>query len=61
MLPVNFSLKVEERRKYKNNEAKLSGSLYNGAADSVENGVDQQSGKTDDQQFATKGSKEHDR
>ncbi|KAH0506832.1 Ankyrin repeat domain-containing protein 26 [Microtus ochrogaster] len=53
--------KAEEKRKYKNNEAKLSGSLYNGAADRVENGVNQQSGKTDDQQFPMKGSKEHDR
>ncbi|XP_057631361.1 ankyrin repeat domain-containing protein 26-like isoform X2 [Chionomys nivalis] len=53
--------KVEEKRKYKNNEAKLSGSLYSGAADSVENGVNQQSGKADDQQFPVKGDKEHDR
>nr|XP_048300377.1 ankyrin repeat domain-containing protein 30A isoform X2 [Myodes glareolus] len=53
--------KAEEKRKYKNNEAKLSGSLYNGATDSVENGVNQQSGKTDDQQFPMKGNKEHDR
>lgn len=54
-------MKAEEKRKYKNNEAKLSGSLYNGAADSVENGVNQQSGKTDDQQFPMKGNKEHER
>lgn len=53
--------KVEEKGKYKNNEAKLSGSLYNGAADSVDNGVNQQSGKTDDQQPPVKGNKEHDR
>ncbi|CAO2606352.1 Ankyrin repeat domain-containing protein 26 [Lemmus lemmus] len=53
--------KVEEQRKYKNNEAELSGSLYSGAADSVGNGVNQQSGKADDQQFPMKGNKEHDR
>ncbi|XP_059114445.1 ankyrin repeat domain-containing protein 30A [Peromyscus eremicus] len=52
--------KVEEKRKYKNNEIKISGSPYNGAADNVDNGVSQQSGNTDDQQFPMKGNEEHD-
>ncbi|XP_038175081.1 ankyrin repeat domain-containing protein 26-like isoform X3 [Arvicola amphibius] len=53
--------KAEEKKKYKDNEAKLSGNVYSGAADSVENGVNQQSGKTDEQQLSVKGNKEHER
>ncbi|KAL6035835.1 hypothetical protein STEG23_034819, partial [Scotinomys teguina] len=52
--------KVEEERKYKNNEVKISGSPYNGPADSVDNGVSQQSGNTGNQQFPMKGNEEHD-
>lgn len=57
---VNFSLKVEETRKYKNNEVKVSGSPYSGAADTVDDGASQQSANTDNQQFPMKGHEEHD-
>ncbi|XP_012965883.2 ankyrin repeat domain-containing protein 30A isoform X2 [Mesocricetus auratus] len=50
---------AEEKRKYKNSGAKVSGSLYDGAVDSVGNGVNQQSGKTDCQQFPVKRNEEH--
>ncbi|XP_036037356.1 ankyrin repeat domain-containing protein 26-like [Onychomys torridus] len=52
--------KVEEKRKYKSNEVKISGSPYSGAADTVDNGVSQQSGNTESQQFPLKGNEEHD-
>ncbi|XP_052030649.1 ankyrin repeat domain-containing protein 30A isoform X1 [Apodemus sylvaticus] len=46
---------VEEKRKYKNKEAELSGNLYSGAADSGAD-VKPPSGDTDNQQFPRKGS-----
>nr|XP_042130528.1 ankyrin repeat domain-containing protein 26 [Peromyscus maniculatus bairdii] len=52
--------KVEETRKYKNNEVKVSGSPYSGAADTVDDGASQQSANTDNQQFPMKGHEEHD-
>ncbi|XP_028609315.1 ankyrin repeat domain-containing protein 30A isoform X2 [Grammomys surdaster] len=50
--------KVEEKRKYKNNEAELSGNLHRGAADSGAD-VKPQTGDTDNQQFPRKGSEGH--
>ncbi|XP_037060120.1 ankyrin repeat domain-containing protein 30A isoform X1 [Peromyscus leucopus] len=52
--------KVEETRKYKNNEVKVSGSPYSGAADTVDDGASQQSANADNQQFPMKGHEEHD-
>uniref|UniRef100_A0A8C6MQR9 Ankyrin repeat domain 26 n=1 Tax=Mus spicilegus TaxID=10103 RepID=A0A8C6MQR9_MUSSI len=47
--------KVEEKRKYKNNEAEPSGNLYSGAADGGAD-VKPQSGDTDNQQSPREGS-----
>ncbi|MEJ1279852.1 ankyrin repeat domain 26 [Cricetulus griseus] len=52
---------VEEKRNYKTSEAKVSGSLCDGSVDSVGNGVNQQSGKTDNQQLPLKRHEERDR
>ncbi|XP_035312944.1 ankyrin repeat domain-containing protein 30A isoform X2 [Cricetulus griseus] len=51
---------VEEKRNYKTSEAKVSGSLCDGSVDSVGNGVNQQSGKTDNQQLPLKRHEERD-
>lgn len=50
--------KVEERRKYRNNEAEPSGNLYAGAADCTADGNPLR-GNTDDLQFPVKGSEGH--
>ncbi|EDM02074.1 similar to KIAA1074 protein (predicted) [Rattus norvegicus] len=50
--------KVEERRKYRNNEAEPSGNLYAGAADCAADGNPPR-GNTDDLQFPRKGSEGH--
>lgn len=60
-LPVNFSLKVEEKRKGKNSEAEVSGNLHHGAADSGDSGLNQQSGKTDDHRSPVTGNEGHKR